>query len=96
MAKLRTPNRRWVAEELAEAKKFYWDSLEGAKEIEVRLQVMEDGRWDLHFGPGDYDQDHRGFWGSACLSRKTNCLDMAGVLVEEVAENAAGRGGTEE
>lgn len=38
---------------------------------DVRLQVREDGAWQLHFGSADYDQDHRGFW--ACGSVRRGC-----------------------
>jgi len=38
---------------------------------DVRLQVTDDGAWQLHFRSADYDQDHRGFW--ACGSVRRGC-----------------------
>ena len=36
--------------------------------IEVRLQVWPDGQWTYHTGSADYDQDHRGYWGSGSVT----------------------------
>ena len=32
--------------------------------LPVRLQVQEDGSWEIHTGDSSYDLDHRGYWGS--------------------------------
>jgi hypothetical protein len=34
---------------------------------DVRLQVYPDGKWGVHFGLSDYDQDHHGYWGASCV-----------------------------
>jgi hypothetical protein len=65
-------------------------------EVDVRLQV-QDGRWRLHYGDAQYDDDHRGVWGIGTLGRRSNCRDLARDLIEEAREAAAelGSGGYE-
>lgn len=36
-------------------------------ECDVRLQVWPDGEWAVRWGPSDYDQDHRGYWGASSV-----------------------------
>jgi hypothetical protein len=36
-------------------------------EADVHLQVYENGEWALRWGLPDYDQDHRGYWGSSSV-----------------------------
>lgn len=48
---------------------------------DVRLQV-HNGRWSLHTGSSDYDQDHRGYWGASSVSPTA---DRA--LVEDIADD---------
>lgn len=43
----------------------YTDSGDEIETIDVRLQVMPDGAWEVHSGDSQYDTDHRGFWGSS-------------------------------
>lgn len=49
-------------------------------EMDVRLQVSEDGSWALRYGSSDFDQDHRGYWGAGSLS-----LDDSDELIDSVA-----------
>lgn len=59
--------------------------------IDIRLQVMEDGSWSLPYGSSDFDQDHRGAWGSSsvgkCVSMET-AMAIAKELIEQAAESA--------
>jgi hypothetical protein len=52
------------------------------EEIEVRLQVTEEGWW-LWTGDPQYDTDHRGWWGSGVITRTTNCAELAKELLAE-------------
>ena len=59
---------------------------------DVRLQVLENGKWVLHSGPSDYDQDHRGYWGASCLSYdRQNLTDLARDLIDQAADQLAER-----
>lgn len=55
---------------------------------DVRLQVMESG-WSVHSGDSSYDQDHRGYWGTSSLDRRSNCRDVARDLIEEAKNHYA-------
>ena len=64
---------------------------------DIRLQVLENGKWALHSGPSDYDQDHRGYWGASCLSYdRQNLADLARDMIDQVAEQLAEREALEE
>ena len=57
---------------------------------DVRLQVLDDGRWAVHVCPSDYDQDHRGYWGASCLSYdRQNLTDLARDLISQCADAIA-------
>lgn len=58
-------------------------------ELDVRLQVTEDGGWGLHTGDSQYDQDHTGYWGYGYLTRRTNCYELAQELVSEAQDHWA-------
>lgn len=62
--------------------------------IEVRLQVREDG-WDIHTGDPQYDNDHRGWWGSGFLQRRTNSRELAKELREQARDAHAETKGVE-
>lgn len=92
--RIRFPSVAAVARELIEAKAFYLTPAkdrhpDDPADIDVRLQVQEDGGWDLHFGDSSYDQDHRGYWGASCLSLRTNCRSLAWDLIGEAQDHAA-------
>ena len=63
--------------------------------LDVRLQIQEPGPpvlWCLHYGSSDYDQDHRGYWGSSSLGADTTdeeCLAIANELVDQAEESFA-------
>jgi hypothetical protein len=68
-------------------------------EMDVRLQVYPDGSWSLRYGPSDYDQDHRGYWGagSIALDDGDETLDsVARELVEQALDQAATSGDLDE
>jgi hypothetical protein len=60
--------------------------------LDIRLHVWEDGTWTIHTGDSQYDQDHRGFWGSSSLMGKCNWVsirDIARDLLDQVREDYA-------
>ncbi len=77
------PTRKEVVEVLRHYKR-QWNG-----ELEVRLQVTEDGNWCLWTGDPQCDTDHTGYWSSGTLDRSTNCWDLAEELLEEVKEDEA-------
>ena len=59
--------------------------------INVRLRYWS-GSWQLLTGDAQYDQDHRGFWGSSSVWQgmtEGQAGDIAHDLVEQVFEAAA-------
>ena len=57
---------------------------------DVRLQVWEDGNWAVHVCSPDYDQDHRGYWGSSYLSYdRQDLTELARDLIGQCAESIA-------
>ncbi len=86
------PSIKDVASVLKGDKRSIGDEMvdeEGNVGFDVRLQVHENGRWSVHTGDSQYDQDHRGFWGSGFLSRSTNCRELAADLIDQCADHAA-------
>jgi len=80
--------------ELVEGGRDEYDSEEDFLEdayLDIRLQIMEDGRWSLPYGSSDFDQDHRGAWGSSsvgkCVSME-KAMEIARDLIEQAAESA--------
>ena len=67
--------------------------------IDVRLQVHTDGTWTVNWGLSDYDQDHRGFWGSSIVpgdNRRFDSKDIARDLIEQAREQKATGGDEDE
>lgn len=63
-------------------------------DTDVRLQVYEDGEWAVRYGPSDYDQDHRGYWGAASVHYGMDIAwleDVARHLLEQAVEQEATR-----
>ena len=59
-------------------------------DVDVRLQVHEDGKWFIRFGSSDYDQDHRGVWGVASVpgsGRRFKSKEVAKDLIEQCREH---------
>lgn len=74
-----------VAQELRNAKSM----LDRGDEMEVRLQVYQDGGWALRKGDPSYDLDHNGYWGCGYITRRTNCRDLARDLIAEAMDHAS-------
>lgn len=54
--------------------------------IDVRLQVYPCGDWAVRWGDSQYDQDHRGYWGSSGVpgnGRRFHSFDVARDLIEQ-------------
>lgn len=67
--------------------------------IDVRLQVWEDGSWTVHTGDSCFDQDHRGFWGSASVGADDTPVDLmatAANLREQAIDDCAMAGELED
>ena len=86
MPKLKMPSIKDVSASLRRVK-AYLDS--EVTDIDVRLQVYDDGDWAVRSGDSSYDLDHRGFWGASSLDRGTNCRELARELIDEAANHAA-------
>jgi hypothetical protein len=57
--------------------------------IDLRLRVTGSG-WQILTGSSDYDQDHRGFWGSSYLPYdRANLTEIARDLIEQAKEHEA-------
>lgn len=59
--------------------------------VDIRLQVYEDGQWAIRSGLSDFDQDHRGAWGSSsvgCRISMEDAKELAKDLIEQAAEAA--------
>lgn len=82
---MKFPTIKMVSRELKDLKSHV-DFSKNNPEIDVRLQVYENGQWAIRLGLSDYDQDHHGFWGSSCLSSRCNCVDIARDLLDQVKD----------
>lgn len=69
MAAIDLPSVREVGKELRELSREFpeVDRGEADTEIEVRLQVLPDGTWQVHYGDPGFDTDHQGYWGSTFI-----------------------------
>jgi hypothetical protein len=101
--KSRTPAMRWpkiseVASDLKginnAASSYFPD--EGTEDepfyIDVRLQVYEDGNWAIRSGDSQYDQDHRGYWGSSSVpgsGKPFKATETARELIEQAKDSYA-------
>lgn len=66
--------------------------------VDVRLQVYPDGQWAVRWGSSDYDQDHRGYWGSSSVpggNRRFDSKDIARDLIDQAREHKATGGNGE-
>ena len=62
--------------------------------IEVRLQVLGDGSWQINCGDPSYDIDHSGYWGGSAVPGNGVDFDAAEVandLLDQVKEDFANR-----
>lgn len=89
---MRFPTINDVATELRAINKDPLEPDDADEGIDVRLQVYPDGQWAVHSGSPDYDQDHRGFWGSSSVpggNRRFDSKDVARDLIEQAREHKA-------
>lgn len=86
--RMKWPSIKAVASRLRGAK-YYCDKQYNDGGVDVRLQVLEDGRWTVHVGDSQYDQDHRGYWGSGYVEKRTNCHDLAIDLLDQCRDHHA-------
>jgi len=61
----------------------------GSEEIDVRLQVLDDGGWAVHSGQACYDTDHHGAWGASIMDGESDLTEIAEDLIEQVKEQIA-------
>lgn len=89
------PSIAHVAAELRAVNKNTFDRPRGRRgeaedSIDVRLQVYPDGDWSVRWGPSDYDQDHRGFWGASSVpgnNRRFRADDVARQLIDQAKDH---------
>jgi len=84
---MKFPSIKSVASEL------YLINMNVEGECDVRLQVWDDEQWIIRTGDSQYDQDHRGYWGSSCVPGVVNGIvkrfrsrDIAKDLLEQVKD----------
>ena len=54
---------------------------------DIRLQVREDGQWEVHVGDPCFDADHHGYWGASFVPAscvKFEAYGTARDLLEQV------------
>lgn len=89
---MRFPSINDVSAELRRINKQNSTEDGGDEGIDVRLQVMPDSTWTVNWGLSDYDQDHRGYWGSSSVpgdNRRFDSKDIARDLIEQAREHKA-------
>lgn len=89
---MRFPTINDVAADLRQINKTTLQPDDADEGIDVRLQVYPDGEWAVHSGSADYDQDHRGYWGSSSVpgdNRRFDSKDIARDLIEQAREHKA-------
>ena len=55
---------------------------------DIRLQVHENGQWQLHWGDPSFDLDHRGYWGADSIE-VDDCPGALRDLAERLVDDAA-------
>jgi hypothetical protein len=93
---LRFPSIGAVAQQLRnvnrEVEVEVTDRVSDDEGCDVRLQVYEDGAWAIRYGDAQYDQDHRGYWGSASVpgnNRRFRSEEVARDLIEQAKDQYA-------
>jgi hypothetical protein len=96
---MRFPSINDVSAELRNINKHQLEPDDADEGIDVRLQVYPDSQWSVHSGSSDYDQDHRGYWGSSSVpgnNRRFDSKDVARDLIEQAREHKATGGDVDE
>jgi len=89
---MRFPSINDVSAELRVINKETLEPDDAEEGIDVRLQVLPDSTWQVNWGSSDYDQDHRGYWGSASVpgnNRRFDSKEVAQDLIEQAREHKA-------
>lgn len=66
--------------------------VESGVDLDVRLQVLDDGTWNLHYGDAQYDIDHHGYWGASAITvgmRRKELADIADDLISQAEDHHA-------
>lgn len=66
--------------------------IETGVDLDVRLQVLDDGMWKLHYGDAQYDTDHHGYWGASVIRvgmRRKELADVADDLIAQAEDQHA-------
>jgi len=96
---MRFPSINDVSAELRQINKQTLEPDDADEGIDVRLQVMPDSTWTVNWGSSDYDQDHRGYWGSSSVpgdNRRFDSKEVARDLIEQAREHKATGGDVDE
>ena len=96
---MRFPKIDEVASDLRAINKQQLESDDADEGIDVRLQVYPDGHWAVRSGSSDYDQDHRGYWGSSSVpgdNRRFDSKALARDLISQAKESFSMGGDLEE
>ncbi len=96
---MRFPKIDEVASDLRAINKQQLESDDADEGIDVRLQVYPDGHWAVRSGSSDYDQDHRGYWGSSSVpgdNRRFDSKALARDLIGQAKESFSMGGDLEE
>lgn len=83
---MRFPSITAVVKQL-EAIQSHWPN-----EIDVRLQVYENGEWMVREGDPSFDLDHHGYWGASSVGPEDSpdtILDIAACLLDQVEDQEA-------
>jgi hypothetical protein len=91
---MRFPSIKAVRKVLTKTKRFVvshkMTNTPDDETVDVRLQVIRSGYWSLFHGDPSYDQDHRGFWGSSCISyKRENLTKIAKDLINQTKTHKA-------
>ena len=65
---------------------FEHDKNEEDDELDVRLQVRDNGNWEIHYGLPCYDTNRRGYWGAAIINECTNRTEAEAVAQDLISQ----------
>lgn len=91
MAELQFPTVDDLLDELREIREqaqsiHDLDPRDESKWIDVRLQVCEDGEWNIYTGDTQHDDDHGGYWGFDTIGPRSDIKEIAEGLIEEAKD----------
>ncbi len=59
------------------------DAMNEENSIDVRLQVLPGGGWQIRSGDSQYDADGRGWWGCSSIGADDDCVSTAEYLIDD-------------